>query len=126
MNEQAEKTGVAFVDVLKIALAAAALIGGVVAFYWFDKEPQFLRVLMVLGGLVAGLALLVWSSPGRELWGYVQSSRVELRKMVWPTRQETWRTTLVVFVFVLALAVFFWVVDMGLAWGARHVTGQGG
>jgi preprotein translocase subunit SecE len=126
MNEQAEKTGVAIVDVLKIALAAAALVGGVVAFYWFGEEPQVLRVLMVLGGLIAGLVLLYWSAPGRELWAYMQVSRVELRKMVWPTRQETWRTTLVVFVFVLALAVFFWIVDMGLAWGARHVTGQGG
>ena len=126
MNEQAEKTGVAFVDVLKLALAAAALVGGVIAYYWFGKEPQFLRVLMVLGGLIAGLVLLYWSAPGRELWGYVQSSRVELRKMVWPTRQETWKTTVVVFIFVMALAVFFWIVDMGLAWGARHVTGQGG
>jgi preprotein translocase subunit SecE len=126
MNEQAEKTGVAIVDVLKIALAAAALVGGMVAFYWFGEKPQVLRVLMVLGGLIAGLVLLYWSAPGRELWAYMQVSRVELRKMVWPTRQETWRTTLVVFVFVLALAVFFWVVDMGLAWGARHVTGQGG
>ena len=126
MNEQAEKTGVAIVDVLKIALAAAALVGGMVAFYWFSEKPQVLRVLMVLGGLIAGLVLLYWSAPGRELWAYMQVSRVELRKMVWPTRQETWRTTLVVFVFVLALAVFFWIVDMGLAWGARHVTGQGG
>jgi preprotein translocase subunit SecE len=126
MNEQAEKSGVAFVDALKIALAAAALLGGVVAYYWFQDEPQVLRVLMVLGGLVAGLVLLYWSTPGRELWSYVQSSRVELRKMVWPTRQETIRTTAVVFVFVMALAVFFWLVDMGLAWGARHVTGQGG
>ncbi|HET8691824.1 MAG TPA: preprotein translocase subunit SecE [Steroidobacteraceae bacterium] len=126
MNEQAEKSGVAFVDALKIALAAAALLGGVAAYYWFKDEPQVLRVLTVLGGLIAGLALLYWSAPGRELWGYVQSSRVELRKMVWPTRQETIRTTAVVFVFVLALAVFFWLVDMGLAWGARHVTGQGG
>ena len=58
--------------------------------------------------------------------GLARLTAVELRKMVWPTRQETWRTTLVVFVFVLALAVFFWIVDMGLAWGARHVTGQGG
>jgi preprotein translocase subunit SecE len=126
MNEQAEKSGVAFVDVIKIALAAAALVGGLVAYYWFKDEPQVVRVLMVLGGLIASLVLLYWAAPGRDLWAYVQSSRVELRKMVWPTRQETWRTTLVVFVFVMVLAVFFWIVDMGLAWGARHVTGQGG
>jgi preprotein translocase subunit SecE len=126
MNEQVEKTGVAVIDVLKIVLAAAALVGGLGAYYWYENEPQVLRVLMVLGGLIAGLVLLYWSAPGRELWDYVQSSRVELRKMVWPTRQETWRTTLVVFVFVMALGVFFWLVDMALAWGAKHVTGQGG
>jgi preprotein translocase subunit SecE len=125
MNEQVEKTGVALVDVLKLVLAAAALVGGMVAYYWYDQQPQVLRVLMVLGGLVAGLVLLYWSAPGRELWDYVQSSRVELRKMVWPTRQETWRTTLVVFVFVLALGVFFFIVDWVLAKGMRYVTGQG-
>jgi preprotein translocase subunit SecE len=126
MNEQAEKSGVALIDAFKIVLAAAALVGGVVAYYWFEDQPQVLRVLMVLGGLIAGMLILYWSAPGRELWDYVQSSRVELRKMVWPTRQETWRTTLVVFVFVMALGVFFWLVDMALAWGAKHVTGQGG
>jgi preprotein translocase subunit SecE len=126
MSEQAEKAGVGFVDAFKLVLAAAALVAGVVAYYWYEDTAQVVRVLMVLGGLIAGLVLLYWSEPGRELWNYVQSSRVELRKMVWPTRQETWRTTLVVFVFVMALGVFFWLVDMALAWGARHVTGQGG
>ena len=126
MNEHAAKTGIAFLDAFKLVLAAAALVGGVIAYYWFAEQPQVVRVLMVLGGLVLGLVLMYLSQPGRELWDYVQSSRVELRKMVWPTRQETWRTTLVVFLFVMALGVFFWVVDMGLAWGARQVTGQGG
>jgi preprotein translocase subunit SecE len=126
MNEHTANTGIGFVDAFKLVLAAAALIGGVIAYYWFGELPQVLRVLMVLGGLVLGLVLMYLSQPGRELWNYVQGSRVELRKMVWPTRQETWRTSLVVFLFVMALGVFFWVVDMGLAWGARQVTGQGG
>ena len=126
MNEQAGNAGVGFVDALKMVLAAAALLGGVVIYYWFGEQPVALRVLAVLAGLAAGVAILYWSQPGRSLWDYVQASRVELRKMVWPTRQETWRTTLVVFIFVLLLGVFFWLVDMLLAWGARHVTGQGG
>ncbi len=126
MNEQAGNAGIGFVDAIKLVLAAAALIGGVVIYYWFGEQPVAVRVLAVLAGFAAGVVLLYWSLPGRELFGYVQSSRVELRKMVWPTRQETWRTTLVVFVFVLALGVFFWLVDMFLAWGARQVTGQGG
>ena len=126
MNEQTGNAGVGFVDAFKLVLAAAALVGGIVIYYWFGEQPAVIRVLAVLAGLAAGVVLLYWSLPGRELWGYVQASRVELRKMVWPTRQETWRTTLVVFVFVLALGIFFWLVDMMLAWGARHVTGQGG
>ena len=126
MNEQAGNPGVGFVDTLKLVLAAAALVGGIVIYYWFAEQPTVIRVLAVLAGLAAGVVLLYWSQPGRSLWDYVQASRVELRKMVWPTRQETWRTTLVVFIFVLALGVFFWLVDMLLASGARHVTGQGG
>ena len=125
MNEQVEKAGVGFVDAFKLVLAAAALLGGVIAYYWFETQPQAVRVLMVLGGLVASFVLLYWAEPGRELWNYVQSSRVELRKMVWPTRQETWRTTFVVFVFVVVLGVFFWIVDWALAKGMRFVTGQG-
>ncbi|MFZ9086847.1 MAG: preprotein translocase subunit SecE [Steroidobacteraceae bacterium] len=46
--------------------------------------------------------------------------------MVWPTRQETVQTTLVVFVFVILLGIFFWLVDMLLAWATRYLTGQGG
>jgi preprotein translocase subunit SecE len=126
MNEQLEKSGVGVVDAGKIVLAGAALVGGVIAYYWYEELAQVLRVLMVLGGLILGLVLLYWSEPGRELWSYVQTSRVELRKMVWPTRQETWRTTLVVFVFVMALGVFFWVVDWMLSKGMQYVTGQGG
>ena len=126
MNEQAGNAGVGLIDALKLVLAAAALVGGIVIYYWFGDQPAVIRVLAVLAGLAASVVLLYWSQPGRDLWDYVQASRVELRKMVWPTRQETWLTTLVVFVFVLALGVFFWLVDMMLAWGARHVTGQGG
>jgi preprotein translocase SecE subunit len=51
---------------------------------------------------------------------------VELRKMVWPTRQATVQTTLVVFVFVILMGIFFWLVDMLLAWATRYLTGQGG
>jgi preprotein translocase subunit SecE len=126
MNEQLEKSGVGLVDAGKIVLAGAALLGGVVAYYWYEDLAQVLRVLMVLGGLILSLVLLYWSEPGRELWSYIQTSRVELRKMVWPTRQETWRTTLVVFVFVMALGVFFWIVDWMLGKGMQYVTGQGG
>jgi preprotein translocase subunit SecE len=56
----------------------------------------------------------------------VVESRVELRKVVWPTRQETGMTTLAVFVFVIVAGTFFWVLDVILSWATRTLTGQGG
>jgi preprotein translocase subunit SecE len=126
MSEQADKGGSTIVDTAKLALAVATLIAGIGGYYWFADLPTAARILMVLAGLGLGAALLFWSTQGQVLWQYIQGSRVELRKMVWPTRQETLQTTLVVFVFVLLLGVFFWLVDMLLAWATRHLTGQGG
>ena len=126
MSEQAEKGGSTIVDSAKLVLAIAVLIAGIAGYYWFAGMPVAVRILMVLAGLGLGAALLFWSAQGQVLWQYIQGSRVELRKMVWPTRQETLQTTLVVFVFVLLLGVFFWLVDMLLAWATRHLTGQGG
>ena len=126
MSEQADKGGSTIVDSAKLVLAIAVLIAGVAGYYWFAGMPVAVRILMVLAGLGIGAALLFWSAQGQVLWQYIQGSRVELRKMVWPTRQETLQTTLVVFVFVLLLGVFFWLVDMLLAWATRHLTGQGG
>jgi preprotein translocase subunit SecE len=126
MSEQADKGGSTIVDSAKLVLAIAVLIAGIAGYYWFAGMPVAVRILMVLAGLGLGAALLFWSAQGQVLWQYIQGSRVELRKMVWPTRQETLQTTLVVFVFVLLLGVFFWLVDMLLAWATRHLTGQGG
>jgi preprotein translocase subunit SecE len=126
MSEQADKGGSTIVDSAKLVLAIAVLIAGIAGYYWFGGMPVAVRILMVLAGLGLGAALLFWSAQGQVLWQYIQGSRVELRKMVWPTRQETLQTTLVVFVFVLLLGVFFWLVDMLLAWATRHLTGQGG
>jgi preprotein translocase subunit SecE len=126
MSEQADKGGSPVVDSAKLALAAAVLVAGIGSYYWFADLPTALRLLMVLAGVALGASLLFWSTQGQVLWQFVQGSRVELRKMVWPTRQETLQTTLVVFVFVLLLGVFFWLVDMLLAWATRHLTGQGG
>jgi preprotein translocase subunit SecE len=126
MSEQADKGGSPVIDSAKLLLAAAALVAGIGGYYWFGDLPTAGRLLMVLAGVALGASFLFWSTQGQLLWQFVQGSRVELRKMVWPTRQETLQTTLVVFVFVLLLGVFFWLVDMLLAWAMRHLTGQGG
>ncbi len=69
------------------------MLGGIVAFYWFDEQALLLRVGMVIVGLAAGAGLLWFSSYGREFVQFAQAARVELRKVVWPSRTETVQTT---------------------------------
>ena len=69
--------------------------------------------------------MFAFSPYGRNFWQFVLESRVELRKVFWPSRQETFTTTLVVLVFVAVASVFFWLLDLMLASVTKFFTGQG-
>jgi preprotein translocase subunit SecE len=79
----------------------------------------------VLASLGVGMLVALQSVQGQAFWQFVQGSRVELRKVVWPTRQETLQTTLVVFVAILAMGIFFWVLDWILGSVTAALTGRG-
>jgi preprotein translocase subunit SecE len=103
-------------DKLKIALAALLVVAGLVGFYWFSSQPAVLRVLMVLGGIAAGVAVGWFSAPGQELVAFTRDAINEVKKMVWPTRKESFQTAAAVFGFVVVMALFLWIVDKGLEW----------
>jgi len=125
MNTKADSTpGV--VDTAKLLLAAAVLIGGIVAYYYFENESVLLRVAGMLVAFAIGTAIAFQSLQGRMLWQFVHTSRNEIRKVIWPTRQETIQTTLTVMVFALIMGTFFWILDFFLLWVTRLLTGQGG
>ena len=125
MTEQVQ-TGASALDTVKLIAAVAILVGGIAAFYLLGTYPLAVRWLIVFGALAAGIAVALQSAQGRAFWQFVQGSRVELRKIVWPTRQETLQTTLVVMVAILVLGIFFWVLDWLLGSITRALTGQGG
>jgi len=85
----------------------------------------WLRWLPVVGSLALAALVLAFSYYGHEFRQFVELARVELRKIVWPNRQETGMTTLVVFIFVVVAGIFFWLLDLGLAWATKLITGQG-
>jgi preprotein translocase subunit SecE len=87
--------------------------------------PVWVRWLIVFAALGVGAFVALQSVQGRNFWQFVQGSRIELRKVVWPTRQETLQTTLVVFVAVFVMGIFFWLLDMILGSVTRALTGQG-
>ena len=85
-----------------------------------------LRVLMVLGGLALGIGIAMTSAQGQQLWAFIQGSRIEIRKVVWPTRQETTQTAIAVFVFTLVMMLFFWGLDSVLLIITRYFVGSAG
>jgi preprotein translocase subunit SecE len=115
----------AMVDKIKMAVAVALVIAGIWGYYHFSETAQVLRVLMVLGGLIAAGAVAWLTAPGKELFTFSQEAWQEASKVSWPTRKETVQTTGVVFAFVVVMALFLFAVDTSLAWLVKLVTGRG-
>ncbi|MGH8140526.1 MAG: preprotein translocase subunit SecE [Steroidobacteraceae bacterium] len=113
-------------DKVKLAIAILLVLAGVAAYYVLGAQPAWLRWLAVAGGIVLAAAVIALSGYGSALRQFIADSRIEMRKIVWPNRQETGMTTLVVFVFLIIAGVFFWGLDLALAWATRALTGQGG
>ena len=95
-----------------VALIALAIVGN----QYFADKGTLVRALgvVVLLGLAAFIALQ--TSKGRETLNFAKESRTEVRKVVWPTRQETVQTTFIVAAFVVVIALFLWGVDALLVW----------
>jgi preprotein translocase subunit SecE len=127
MNEQAQEqnAGAGALGSAAITLAVLLVIAGIAGYYLLDARPDWQRWSTAALGLIAGLAVFAASPVGRRSWQFALDSRVELRKVVWPSRQDTLQTTLAVFMFVTAAGVFFWVIDWLLAIVTKHLTGQG-
>jgi preprotein translocase subunit SecE len=117
-------TKVTMLDKIKLALAAALVVAGVWAFYHFSDTASVLRVLMVLGGLLAAGGVAWLSEPGKRLFAFGQEAWAEAAKVSWPTRKETLQTTLIVFAFVVVMAIFLFAVDSSLAWMVKLATGR--
>lgn len=125
MTDKVE-SGASVLDTVKLAAAVAILVGGIAGFYLLASYPLAVRWVIVLASLGVGLLVALQSVQGRAFWQFVQGSRVELRKVVWPTRQETLQTTLVVFVAILAMGIFFWALDWILGAVTAALTQRGG
>jgi len=125
MTDQVQENATAL-DALKLAAGVVILAAGIAGFYLLSDLPIWLRWIIVLASLVVGALVSLQSFQGKTFWQFVQSSRVELRKVVWPSTQETWQVTLVVFVMIVVLGLFFWGVDTLLGFLTKWLTGRGG
>jgi preprotein translocase subunit SecE len=126
MAEVQTPAGASARDTVLMMLSVVVLLAGIVAFYWFEEQMLPIRIAMVVVGLAAGAGLMWFTWYGREFWQFVLAARIELRKVVWPERDETVKTTYVVFGFAIVMGLFFWLLDMGLTFLTRLLGGQTG
>ena len=103
-------------DKAKLGLAAALVVGAVVAFYMLGQRDLWLRVVALIAILIAAVSIFLTSEPGKQLIAYGKDSVREVKKVVWPTRKEALQMTGYVFAFVVVMALFLWLTDKTLEW----------
>jgi preprotein translocase subunit SecE len=116
MSNQSVQTVSTSSDKLKVALAIAAVIAGVVGFYYLTgiNQPALVRASALVAGLAIAVLILWTSTTGREFLNFGKEAVRETKKVVWPTRREAGQITGIVFAFVLVMAIFLWGTDKTL------------
>ena len=110
-------------DTAKLFLASLIVLGGIFAYYYFANESVVLRAVGVLVALIFAVWVAMQSYQGQVLWKFIQGSRIEMRKVVWPTREETIQTTAIVLVLAMIGGAFFWLLDLALLAITRYIAG---
>ncbi|MDD5579056.1 MAG: preprotein translocase subunit SecE [Methylobacter sp.] len=125
MNTQAE-TRTSVFDIVKQVFSLVFVAVGVAAFYYFSEIQLLYRVLGLVAIVLMVMGMMLTTDVGRNIWSFILESKQEVRKVVWPTREETMRTTMLVFAMVFVVGLILWLLDMFLFWGVRLLTGQAG
>ncbi|MGO4704051.1 preprotein translocase subunit SecE [Dyella sp. 2RAB6] len=121
MNTKAEQTKGANLkeagaaDIAKLVFAVLVLVAGVFAYSWFSNDasvPGAVRLVGVLVALVAALAIAATTALGRRVRSFLGESQFEMRKVVWPSRDETLKTTGIIIVVVIVLSLLLGVIDL--------------
>ena len=124
MNAKTEEAG-SGLDTVKLLVVVALLVAGVYGFYSFAEQPLWVRLAGLLIVVGAAVFVVLQTAVGRTVWQFAVDARTEVRKVVWPSRQETLQTLLIIVIAVLLTALFMWAVDSLLFSIVRLLTGQG-
>ncbi len=112
-------------DTVKLGSALLVLIGSLVAFYYYADASKLLRVVGMLVAVGVAAAIALQTDKGRQVSNFVRDAQVEVRKVVWPTRQETVQTTMFVMIVVIIFGVLLWLLDLLLSSVVQTLIGRG-
>lgn len=122
MNAKVDNSGQGL-DIVKWLVVIGIVLGGAYANMMYANVGVFYRALAGVGLAAAAVLIALQTQRGRAVWNLAKEARVEVRKVVWPTRQETTQTTLIVVVVVFLVGLLLWGLDSGLSWGVAAVIG---
>ena len=122
MNSKTEVAG-GVLDTVKLVIALLIAVTALAAFYIFADQSLLYRVLGLLTAAGIAVAVALQTEKGRYILGFFQDAQVEVRKVVWPTREETTQTTLIVIAVVVIVSIILWLLDMFLGWSVGLLIG---
>jgi len=108
---------------LNIVISILILLCSIALFYLnpFVLNTLF-KVLILLFGLVVAAYFFIKSAQGERFLYFLKETKIELRKVVWPSREETVKTTGIVMIAVIVVAIFLWIVDAFFTWGVKSIS----
>ena len=125
MESQVVEAGSTRKDSLLLLVSAALFAGGLFAFYYFDPQlATVIRLLILLASVGAAAAVAYQTATGRDVLSAITGARTELRKVIWPTKQESIQTTIMIAVVVVIMALLMWGLDSTLLYGVEKLTGR--
>ncbi len=99
---------------LKLGLVFVFIIAGMAGFIYLNESAMVVRILSILTGFVLAAVTAKFTTQGQDFYVFCRESSDEVKKVVWPSRKETLQTSGVVFAFVIAMALFLWLIDAAL------------
>ena len=106
-----------------LILSIGVLITGMILFYYYSDVRLFYRVVGMISVVIFSAFIAYQSDFGKLVYSYVTDSKVELKKVTWPTKQETTQTTLGVIFVVIIVGILLWLFDMLLGWAVGTLYG---
>ena len=123
MNTKVDVQSEDRLDPVKWLVTVLLLVGSVVGVYYFEETSALLRVVLLLAAVGAAFFIASLTFKGRRARQFIRDTHLEVRKVVWPSRQETIQTTGIVIVMVLIIALMIWMIDSILFWIVQTLTG---
>jgi preprotein translocase subunit SecE len=116
MSEQKNLTKEASESNLVAGISIALILGSLIGYYGLATQPMMIRLGVLIGGIAIALGLVAVTPTGKRFLAYAKDSVNEVKKVVWPSRKETTQMTLIVFAFVVVMAIFLWSADKIIEW----------